>query len=67
MCKFCEKIRNYEEYKDYLMRDGILYNKESGKYCIVANYLIEDFEDGIAVNFCPMCGRKLSKVSENGK
>lgn len=59
MCEFCKNIKKYEKHEDYLMGDGILFDEQDGRHWIITKF--RDFEDGIAVKFCPMCGRDLTE------
>ena len=66
VCEFCN-VDNYtknefgdyyviaEEYWTSLM---MTYNSETGKYGLVAN---GDYSPGVDINFCPICGRKLTE------
>lgn len=64
MCDFCEKILN-EDSEEGLDRNHIFVTKD-GSYWIFVNtgdcFCVGNVEN---INFCPYCGRKLSKEVEN--
>lgn len=65
MCDFCENIEEYGIKEPYLDIDGeLLYNSKENKYYIVLNDAWNDYFYEKEVEFCPMCGRKLSEETE---
>lgn len=55
-CAYCGKRRiNFNQDKDYIMR---IENNASGSYFIATGELMID---SIPINFCPFCGRELTK------
>lgn len=66
MCDFCENIETYDEDKLCCLSCGILYNEVEKKYCVAIQDSEYDFGgDYLEVNYCPLCGRKLSDGKEN--
>lgn len=60
MCDFCENIiqkkgRNFELYEV-----AIVYDTEEKEYSIA-----DDMGEYLGINYCPVCGRKLSDGKEN--
>lgn len=65
MCDFCENIKNYDEYGNHWYAGGVLYNAKEKEYCLAQNDSEYDFNDYLDINYCPLCGRKLSEETEN--
>lgn len=65
MCDFCQNIEEYGIKEPYLDIDGeLLYNSKENKHYIVLHDVWNDYFYEKEVEFCPMCGRKLSNETE---
>lgn len=66
MCDFCENIKEYNGFDDHDLKDGIVrYNEQKTEYFLLFSVdSIEWVSENLKINFCPMCGRKLSEETE---
>lgn len=66
MCEYCENIKvvDDKEELDYCLSECIVYETQSGKHWIITKNWVYDWDDCLDIEFCPMCGRKLSEVTE---
>lgn len=64
MCDFCENIKEYDSNKDFHLADGVAYDTKTNRHYIVCNDSWEDYCEELEVEFCPLCGRKLSEGTE---
>lgn len=56
MCEYCKEDKNIKEIDD----DAIMIiNKKGG--LVDLDVYIDDFVYTFEINYCPMCGRKLTK------
>lgn len=65
MCEFCDKIKEVDdtEYLYHCLSEGIVYEKQSNTHYLITRNLGYDWDDCLGINYCPMCGRKISEVS----
>lgn len=65
MCDFCEHDKKYRISKGWQLSDGVLFNTLKNSHCLVADDADRGYYDSLKINFCPLCGRKLSEEAEN--